>query len=304
MGAQMSPLQSLAALTSLIQGTITVSAFLGVLIAFNPLLVIAVVGAALPHAYAQLRFGRQRFGVAFRNSPKERQADYFGQVLSVVTYAKEVRLFNLGEYFLKGLIQVTRTIHSAQRAQQLREFRWQLLLSRLASAIASGAFMVVILQAFSGHLSPGDIVLYTSAVISAQSSLMGIAMSASQINQSAMFYREYTTLLALPEALALSTSPRPILPLVTGITVNNVSFRYSEKHPWVLRHLNLFLPVGKCLALVGLNGAGKTTLVKLLTRFYDPTEGQILWDGIDVREFDPQELRFANRSNPARLRTV
>ena len=291
-GAQMSPLQSLAALTSLIQGAITVIAFLGALIAFNPLLAVIVAGVALPYAYAQVRFGRQRFGVAFKNSPKERQADYYGQVLSIVTFAKEVRLFNLGEYFLKGFVQATRAIQSTQRAQQRREFRWQLPLALLASAISSGAFVVVILQAFSGHLSPGDVVLYTSAVTSTQSSLMGLAMAASQMNLSAMFYREYMTLLALPEALVLPASPRPIPPLVTGITVTNVSFRYSEQHPWVLRHLNLFLPVGECLALVGLNGAGKTTLVKLLTRFYDPTEGQILWDGIDVREFDPQELRW------------
>ena len=265
---------------------------MGVLITFNPLLAIAVVGAALPHAYAQMRFGRQRFGVAFRNSPKERQADYYGQVLSIVMFAKEVRLFNLGEYFLKGFVQVTRAIHSTQRAQQHRELRWQFPLALLAGAISSGVFVVVILQAFAGHLSSGDIVLYTSAVTSTQGSFMGLAMAASQMNQSAMFYREYMTLLALPEVLALPASPRPIPPLVTGITVSNVSFRYSEKHPWVFRHLNLFLPVGECLALVGLNGAGKTTLVKLLTRFYDPTEGQILWDGIDVREFDPQELRW------------
>lgn len=290
-GAQMSPLQSLAALTSLIQGTITVIAFLGVLIAFNPLLAMVVAGAALPYAYAQIRFGRQRFGVAFRNSPKERQADYYGQVLSMITFAKEVRLFNLGEYFLKGFVQATRAIQITQRVQQRREFHWQLPLALLASAICGGAFMVVILQAFSGHLSPGDVVLYTNAVTSTQGSLMGLAVAASQMNQSAMFYREYMSLLALPEALAPPASPRPIPPLVTGITVINVSFRYSEQHPWVLRHLNLFLPVGECLALVGLNGAGKTTLVKLLTRFYDPTEGQILWDGIDVREFDPQDLR-------------
>jgi ATP-binding cassette subfamily B protein len=73
--------------------------------------------------------------------------------------------------------------------------------------------------------------------------------------------------------------------------LRNVSFRYTEEHPWVLRELNLIIPAGKCLALVGANGAGKTTLVKLLTRLYDPTEGQILWDGIDIREFRPEELR-------------
>ena len=247
--------------------------------------------ATLPQTYVQMRFGRQRFSVAFRNTAKERQADYYGQVLSIVSFAKEVRLFDLSEYFLKGFVQTTRFIQNTQRTQQQHELRWQLLLALLASAISSSAFIIVILEAFSGHLSMGDVVLYTSAVTSTQGSLMGLAIAASQMNQSAMFYQEYTALLALPEVLALPTSPRPLPPLVAGITVSDVSFRYNENQPWVLRHLNLFLPSGKCLALVGLNGAGKTTLVKLLTRLYDPTDGQILWDGIDVREFDSQELR-------------
>jgi ATP-binding cassette, subfamily B, bacterial len=77
-----------------------------------------------------------------------------------------------------------------------------------------------------------------------------------------------------------------------GITLHNVSFRYSDQHSWILQNVNLVLPAGKCLALVGLNGAGKTTLVKLLARLYDPTEGEILWDGIDIRTFDPQDFRY------------
>jgi len=70
-----------------------------------------------------------------------------------------------------------------------------------------------------------------------------------------------------------------------------VSFRYSDQHPWVLQNVTLTFPRGKCLGLVGLNGAGKTTLVKLLTRLYDPTEGEILWDGVDIRHFETRELR-------------
>ena len=76
-----------------------------------------------------------------------------------------------------------------------------------------------------------------------------------------------------------------------GIELRDVSFRYSAQHPWVLRHVNLTIPANRCTALVGSNGAGKTTLVKLLTRLYDPTEGHILWDGTDLRDFAPAALR-------------
>lgn len=290
-GAQFSPLQTLTAVTSLLQGMVTVVTFLSVLVAFNPLLATIVGVAVLPQLYIQLKFSRRRFGIAFDNNPKERRASYYGQVLSLITFAKEVRLFNLGDYFLRSFVQTTRAVQQVQRTQQRRELRWQLPLSLLAGAITTGAFVVVILQAFSGHLSLGDVALYTSAVMSMQSTLLSIVGALSQVNENALFYRQYTALLTLPQSLWICTSAQHVPPLTSGITLRNISFRYSDQHPWVLRHIDLFLPAGKCLALVGLNGAGKTTLVKLLTRLYDPTEGQILWDGIDIREFDPQELR-------------
>ena len=290
-GAQVSTLQSLVVVTNLLQGGITVVTFLGVLLAFNPLLAAVIGGAVLPQLYVQLKFGGQRFGIAFSNSPKERRASYYGRVLSWVGYAKEVRLFNLGDYFLNSFVQMTREVQQAQRAQQRRELRWQLPLALLASSITTGAFVVVILQAFSGRLSLGDVALYTSAVTSVQGALLSIALALSQMNESALFYRQYTKLLALPQPLAICTSVQAVPPLASGITVRDVSFRYSDQHPWVLRHIDLFLPASQCLALVGLNGAGKTTLVKLLTRLYDPIEGQILWDDIDIRKFDPGELR-------------
>ena len=290
-GAQVSTLQSLMVITNLLQGAITVASFLGVLLAFNPLLAVVVGGAVLPQLYIQLRFGGQRFGIAFSNSPKERRASYYTRVLSWVGYAKEVRLFNLGDYFLNSFVKTTREVQQAQRVQQRRELRWQLPLALLASAVTTGAFVLVIIQAFAGHLSLGDVALYTSAVTNVQGALLSIALALSQMNESAMFYRQYTKLLALPQPLAICPSVQPVPPLASGITVRDVSFRYGEQHPWVLRHIDLFLPAGQCLALVGLNGAGKTTLVKLLTRLYDPTEGQILWDGIDIRTFDPGELR-------------
>lgn len=290
-GAQLSALQSLNIVTNLLQGTVTIITFLGVLIAFNPLLAGVVGVAVLPQLYVQLKLSGQHFGVAFNNSPKERRASYYGQVISWATFAKEVRLFNLGDYFLRSFVQTTQEIQQTQQTQQRRELRWQFLLALLASVISTGAFAMVILQAFSGHLSIGDVSLYINAVTNVQSTLLTIVAALSQMNESALFYSQYTNLLTLPQSLSIHDPSQNVPSLMSGITLRNISFRYSDQHPWVLRRVNLFLPAGKCLALVGLNGAGKTTLVKLLTRLYDPTEGQILWDGIDIREFDPRDLR-------------
>jgi ATP-binding cassette subfamily B protein len=289
--AHESSLQSLSIATNLLQGTVTVMTFLAVVIALNPLLAGVIAIAVLPQLSLQLRFSDQRFGVAFNNSPKERLASYYGQALSWMTFAKEIRLFNLADYFLQSFTQVTREIQQTQRVQQLRELRWQLPLSLLASIVTTGAFAVVIFQAVTEHFSVGDVALYISAVVSIQGALLSIVGALSLLKESTLFYQRYRNLLALPQPLPLSASGQKVPSLTSGILLHDVSFRYSDDHPWVLRHVTLFLPAGQCLALVGINGAGKTTLTKLLARFYDPTEGQILWDGIDVRAFDPQELR-------------
>jgi ATP-binding cassette subfamily B protein len=135
------------------------------------------------------------------------------------------------------------------------------------------------------------VTLYTAAVASVQGALSGIVYAFGNIHESALFFSRYTELMALPQPITIPAEPQPAAPLRDALELRGVSFRYSANHPWVLKNVSLTIPAGSCLALVGLNGAGKTTLVKLLTRMYDPTEGQILWDGVDLREFDPAELR-------------
>jgi ATP-binding cassette subfamily B protein len=290
-GAQMGPNQALGILTGLLQSIVTLVSFLGVLLAFSPLLAGLVALAALPQLYAQIKLGRQRFNLAYENSPRQRLSSYYNYLLSAVYFAKEMRLFNLGKYFIGTYEHLTQELNQTQRAQQLRELRWQSGLSLLSNLVSSGAFVVVILQAFAGKISLGDVTFYTSAVGSVQGALSGIVYAIANVNESALFFSRYLDLLALPQPIVVPADPRPAIPLKSDIELRNVSFRYSAEHPWVLRNIDLKFPAGKCLALVGLNGAGKTTLVKLLTRLYDPTEGQILWDGIDIREFDPVELR-------------
>ncbi len=290
-GAQIGPLQMLSGLTSITQGIITLLSFLGILLVFNPLLAVIVLLVSVPQLYTQLKIGRRRFRLAFSNSPKERRAAYLGFVLSEESYAKEMRLFGLNTYFLDALRTLYHEIIQSQRQQELHEMRGQLFLSILSSVVTSGAFVVVILQAFAGAISLGDVTLYTNALSSVQRAMERIVYSFASLNENVLFYAQFKDLMTLPSTLPLAANPIPIPPLKQGIELRNVSFRYSDQHPYVLRNVNLVIPAGKCLALVGLNGAGKTTLVKLLSRLYDPTEGQILWDGIDIREFDLAELR-------------
>lgn len=289
--AQIGPQQLLSTSITLFESCVTLGSFLGVLLAFQPALALIILLAVFPQLYAQLRLGNQRFQLILSSTIKERLADYYGQVLSWITFAKEVRLFTLGPYFLRKYTRTLEEINQAKVTQHRRELRWNVLLATLAALVSGGMSLYVTLQTFSGSLSLGDLALYTSAVASLQTTLFSLVLALTNVPESVRFFREYTSLLALPQPLPVSPTPRPVAPLSTGITLHDVSFRYSEQHPWILRHVDLFLPARQCLALVGLNGAGKTTLVKLLARLYDPTEGQILWDGTDIRGFDPGELR-------------
>ncbi len=288
---QFGPQQLLSTSITLFESCVTLGSFLGVLLAFQPLLALIILVAVLPQLYVQLCLGSQRFQLILTNTIKERLAAYYGQVLSWLTFAKEVRLFALGPYFLRKYVRTVEEINQAKVTQQKRELRWSVLLATLAALVSGGMSLYVTLQTFFGSLSLGDLALYTSAVSSLQMALFSLVLALTNLPESVRFFREYTSLLALPQPLPVSPTPRLVAPLCMGIELRDVSFRYSEQHPWILRHVDLFLSAHQCLALVGLNGAGKTTLVKLLTRLYDPTEGQILWDGTDIREFVPEELR-------------
>jgi ATP-binding cassette subfamily B protein len=291
-GSQLGPTQSVRLLSGLLRNAITLVSFLGVLISFNPLLAGLVGLAVLPRLYSELKMGSQRFGLTSANSPKERRASYYIYVLSDIGFAKEIRLFDLGGYFLQAFYRTYQDIHQAQRNQQKHELRWQIILNSFSSVVAGVAFVLVVLQALTGSLSIGDIMLYTSAVISVQGSLGNLIVALSNLKESTMFYTRFTDLLALSQPLSVVPSPQPVPQLQQCIELCNVSFRYNDQQAWILSNVNLVIPAGQCVALVGLNGAGKTTLVKLLLRLYDPKEGTILWDGIDIREFEPQELRL------------
>jgi ATP-binding cassette subfamily B protein len=142
-----------------------------------------------------------------------------------------------------------------------------------------------------GNIGAGDVMLFVAAIAGSQAAVTRIAAAIAGMHRHLLLFGHYLEVLAAEPDLPSPDVPHPLPALRRGIELRDVWFRYSEHHPWVLRGVNAFIPHGQAVALVGRNGSGKSTLIKLLCRFYDPTKGAILWDGIDIRETSAEELR-------------
>lgn len=290
-GAITGPQQSISIISVFFRSVTVLISFNGILFSFDPFLTGLVWLATIPQLYNQIKFGYQRFTLNIMNSQKERRVAYYNEILSSLEYAKDIRLFGLSNYFLKAFKETYQDILRVQRKQQIFELRWQLFSDFFVSLINVATFAAVVLRAMFGIIGLGSVTLYINAVNSLQSALTGIIFSISSLNENALSFSKYKELLALPQPLLITTTPQSIPKSPMEIEIQNVSFRYDPQSPWILRNINLSIPIGQSLALVGLNGAGKTTLVKLITRLYDPVEGRILWGGVDIREYNPEEWR-------------
>ncbi len=285
------PSQFIQQASNVFSGILTLLSFFGIIFVFSPMLALILVIATIPSFITQLRFRRRRFNISWENSPKERKAWYLGSIVRDTHYAREVRLFNLGDYILKQFIETTKEVHQERRQLNLEELRVNTGLNILQAVVTISTYLFVIGQAFEQVITIGDVTLYIEAVRNIQTQLNSITWSIVNLSERALFFTHYENLINTKTTLAQFEPIQDVPPLQHEIELRAVSFRYTEDSDFVLKDINLVIRKDESLALVGLNGAGKTTLVKLLARFYDPTEGQILWDGVDIRYFTPDSLR-------------
>lgn len=151
--------------------------------------------------------------------------------------------------------------------------------------------MWAIIRARDGQLTVGDVSMFAIAVATVQGGLAGLVGQVAYTYQQVALFEHFQAIQEAAPDIPIRRSPTQITPLRQGIEVRDVWFRYDQEHPWTLRGVSLTIPRGATVGLVGRNGSGKSTLVKLLCRFYDPVRGSITWDGVDLREIDPAELR-------------
>ncbi|MFD2417285.1 ABC transporter ATP-binding protein [Amycolatopsis pigmentata] len=281
--------QSLDGMLSLGQSLITVVGFLGSLFLRNHLLAVLVLAAGVPSLWAELALSGRRAGMTWRLGPTERRELFYCDLLTSVQAAKEVRLFGIGAFLRARMLAERRTANAARRSLDRWEVRVQGGLGLLAAMVASGGLLWAVEAARTGTLSIGDVTLFIAAVVGVQGALATFAATIGTTHQALLMFDHFAAVAGVEPDLP--AGGRPVPPLRHGIELRDVWFRYAENQPWVLRGVNLFIPHGKAVALVGLNGAGKSTLIKLLCRFHDPVRGSVRWDGIDLRELDPAGLR-------------
>jgi ATP-binding cassette subfamily B protein len=217
---------------------------------------------------------------------------YLTNLVTTDTFAKEVKLFSLGGFFIERFRLLASTYYDRQRRLVTARYVASFLWSSLTTLAGSLTYLYVAVQAVAGRLTLGDLTLYTSAASSVQSSIQGILSGFSGMYEHNLYLSNLYELMATPGTIQAPENPRPLpRPLRGEVEFQDVWFSYPGSGAQALRGVSLKIEPGETLAVVGRNGAGKTTLIKLLCRLYDPTQGRILLDGIDIREFDPDDLR-------------
>jgi ATP-binding cassette subfamily B protein len=277
---------------SLLQNGITLVAMAAVLIPYGAWLPPALLLSTLPAFYVVLRASRRYHSWWNETTPDRRRIQYFDVILTDALYAGEVRLFDLGGHF-RTLYQRLRARLYGERLKLLKEqMRSKLGASLLALLVTAAAMAWMLYRAFIGAVSLGDLALFYQAFQRGQSLARTLLASLGQIYTNSLYIGDLFRFLGLVPTIAEPADPvRAPAALAKGIRFRDVSFRYPGSPSLSLEGFNLEVAAGQLVALVGENGAGKTTVLKLVARFYDPENGTVELDGVDIRNISLASLR-------------
>ena len=275
----------------LIQQSVTAIAFSAVLVRYSPFLLLLLIAGILPAFLGESNFAFLTYAKNFRQTPARRQMDYLRQVGGSKEAAKELKLFNLSGYLTDRFTELSLKIFEENVALNKRRLFWGGLLAITGQLGYYGAYGYSIYQTIQGRYSIGDLTLITTAIMQAMANIQQAFSTASGVADQALFLTDLLAFFEMKPTVANKENGLPIpSPIRLGFEFRNVSFVYPGTDRRVLSNFNFTLRPGERVALIGENGQGKTTVVKLITRLYDPSEGQILLDGIDLREYDLADL--------------
>jgi ATP-binding cassette subfamily B protein len=275
----------------LIQQLVTTVSLAAGILFFSPWILLALVACVVPAFLGETHFAFMGYSLNFRQTPAKREMEYLRVLGGSKESAKELKLFGLAPFLVGRYRKLSNELHDQTVGLAKRKLVVGGLLSLLGTLGYYGSYAFVIYETVAGTLTIGALYFLTGAIAGASSNIQALFATFSTIADQALFVTDLLDFFAMeptvwskPNALPM---PRPVR---QGFEFRGVSFTYPGHTRLVLSDVSFHLGRGERLALVGENGQGKTTIVKLLTRLYDPTAGQILLDGVDLREYDLEDL--------------
>lgn len=288
--ASQRPLSLVMRSFQLAQHSFSLVAYAGLLLQLSVWALAVLVVAAVPSFFVETRFSADAFRLFTWRAPETRKQNYLEVLLAREDFAKEVKLFDLGPVFLDRYREIFRELYVEDRALTLRRGAWSFVLGLLSTVAFYGAYAWIAIETIAKRITLGDMTMYLLVFKQGQSALASILTSIGGMYEDSLYLSnlyEYLEYESPDESGSATEGPKP----GDGIRFENVSFTYPGIETPALRDVNLHLNPGRKLALVGENGAGKTTLIKLLTRLYQPTQGRITLDGLELNAWGLDVLR-------------
>ncbi len=276
------------------QNVVTLAALSGLLLRLSPVSVLVILAASVPAFLAEARLSGDSFRMWTWRAPEGRRLNYLEWILTRDSHVKEVKLFDLGPLVLGRYRALFRKFFDEDRRLAVRRLRAGLAFGALSLLAFYGMYALMAARATRAEITLGDLTLYIAVFRQGQGAIQSILQAVGAMYEDALFMSNLFDYLAIETGGEASRSVPPLVPARGApgvIEIDRVSFRYPGKDQWALHELSLTIAPGEKLGLVGENGAGKSTLVKLLMRLYDPTEGEIRYGGVDLRDMDPRQLR-------------
>jgi len=294
------PVSMISQTFDLFRTTVTLLSMIFLLLQLAWWLAIVALIVPIPAFISSIHYGWRGFLRMRRQSPERRLMDYFNRLMTTDTYNKEIKLFTLGSFLIGRFRRLANKLYEEDKVIVVRRYLSNFLWSSLTGVANSAIYFYVALQVVlsMGRISLGSLTRYTQAALQAGQNFQGLLNGISSAYENNLYVATLFEFLEYEPEIVSPKHPQPIdpAPEVSGLEIEfrNVSFTYAGKDPETeaaLKNVSFTIQAGEAVALVGRNGAGKTTIVKLLTRLYDPDEGEILIGGRNIKEYDLEELR-------------
>jgi ATP-binding cassette subfamily B protein len=284
----------MAMLLAMGQDVLTLATLAAALVVHNPWLLFLLTVAILPSFLGETHFAALSYSLLFRRTPERRELDYLRFVGASDKTAKEVQMFGLAGWLSDRYAALAARYYEENKRLSIRKGVVSALLSLVGTFGYYGAYVTILLRAVAGAISLGTLTFLAAAFSRSRDLIQRLLLSASDIYEQSLYLKDLFVFFEMePSIRSHPGAARVPAPMRTGFVFEDVGFQYPGSERWAIRHVSLSIAPGERIALVGENGAGKTTITKLLARLYDPTEGRILLDGVDLREYDLASLREA-----------